>query len=136
MKQTLAAIVLCLLIAGPVTNDASERRIYHCASSDEVHAALKTVKAGDTVLLQGGKVYEIEKSSKDPEHAMKGVRPVFFEEFKGYGDCKTYDRYSLKANNEIQGPAIVEQMDTTIVIPPRQRARVDRFGNIIMDVIP
>ncbi len=79
-------------------------------------------------------MYEIEEGSEDPGQAMKGIRQVFFEEFDGYGDCKTYDRYSLKANNVIQGPAIVEQMDTTIVIPPRQTARVDRFGNIIMDI--
>jgi N-methylhydantoinase A len=86
--------------------------------------------------IEKEEMYEIEEGSEDSEHAMKGVRQVFFEDFKGYGDCNTYDRYALKANNVIRGPAIVEQMDTTIVVPPRQRARVDRFGNIIMDVTP
>jgi N-methylhydantoinase A len=84
--------------------------------------------------IEKEEMYEIEGGSEDPEHATKGVRQVFFEDYKGYGDCKTYDRYSLKANNVIRGPAIVEQMDTTIVVPPRQRASVDRFGNIIMDI--
>ena len=85
--------------------------------------------------IEKEEMYEIEEGREDPEHAMKGIRQVYFEEFKGYGDCKTYDRYLLKANNLIQGPAILEQMDTTIVIPPGQKAVVDRFGNIIMEII-
>jgi N-methylhydantoinase A len=86
--------------------------------------------------LEKEEMYTIEEGSEDAGHALKGIRQVFFEEFKGYGDCQTYDRYALNANNVIQGPAVVEQMDTTIVIPPRQMARVDRFGNIIIDIIP
>ncbi len=57
-----------------------------------------------------------------------------WEEFKEFRDSKTYDRYLLKANNVIAGPAIIEQMDTTIVIPPNQKATVDRYGNIIIDI--
>lgn len=81
-------------------------------------------------------MYEIKEGPENADKALKGIRRVYFEEFHGYGDCKTYDRYRLEANNVIHGPAIVEQMDTTIVIPPRQTARVDRFGNIIIDIIP
>lgn len=86
--------------------------------------------------LEKEEMYAIKEGSEDAGHALKGIRQVFFEDFKGYGDCQTYDRYALEACNVIEGPAIVEQMDTTIVIPPRQTARVDRFGNIIMDIIP
>jgi N-methylhydantoinase A len=86
--------------------------------------------------LEKEEMYAIEEGSENASHALKGIRQVFFEDFKGYGDCQTYDRYALKAYNVIQGPAIVEQMDTTIVIPPRQTARVDQFGNIIMDIKP
>lgn len=81
-------------------------------------------------------MYEIEAGSEDSGHALKGMRKVFFEDLRGYADCRTYDRYALKANNVIRGPGIVEQMDTTITIPPRQTARVDRFGNIIMEIVP
>ena len=86
--------------------------------------------------LEKEEMYAIEEGSENASHALKGIRQVFFEDFEGYGDCQTYDRYALKAYNIIQGPAIVEQMDTTIVIPPRQTARVDQFGNIIMDIKP
>jgi hypothetical protein len=32
----------------------------------------------------------------------------------------------------VTGPAIVEQLDTTTVIPPGHRARVDRVGNLVI----
>ena len=32
------------------------------------------------------------------------------------------------------GPAIVNQYDSTTVIPPGIKARVDRFGTIVIDV--
>src|SRR5690606_39953367 len=37
-----------------------------------------------------------------------------------------YDRDRLKAGNVIDGPAIVEQFDSTTIIGPGQRATVDR----------
>jgi len=79
-------------------------------------------------------MFEIEKGSANADQARKPTRKVYFEEFDGYEDCSTFDRSRLMANNVIRGPAIIEQMDTTIVIPPNQAARVDPFGNIIIDI--
>ena len=44
-----------------------------------------------------------------------------------------YDRAALKAGNRLEGPAIVNQYDSTTVIPPGLTAHVDRFGNIVID---
>jgi N-methylhydantoinase A/oxoprolinase/acetone carboxylase beta subunit len=45
-----------------------------------------------------------------------------------------YDRAALKAGNRLEGPAIVNQYDSTTVIPPGIGARVDSSGNIVIDV--
>jgi hydantoinase/oxoprolinase-like protein len=45
-----------------------------------------------------------------------------------------YDRAGLKAGNRLEGPAIVSQYDSTTVIPPGVGARVDRSGNIVIEV--
>jgi N-methylhydantoinase A/oxoprolinase/acetone carboxylase beta subunit len=45
-----------------------------------------------------------------------------------------YDRTALKAGNRLVGPAIVNQYDSTTVIPPGIEAHVDRFGNIVIEV--
>jgi len=81
-----------------------------------------------------GRMFEIERGTADADQARKGTRRVYFEEFNGYESCSTFDRSRLMANNVILGPAIIEQMDTTIVIPPNQIAKVDPFGNIIIDM--
>jgi 5-oxoprolinase (ATP-hydrolysing)/N-methylhydantoinase A len=43
-----------------------------------------------------------------------------------------YSRPRLRAGNLITGPAVIEQSDTTTVLPPGARARVDRYGNLIV----
>ena len=47
-------------------------------------------------------------------------------------DCPIYDRYKLQSGNEIEGPAIVEEVDSTTVIHPEVRAAVDRHGNLFL----
>ena len=44
-----------------------------------------------------------------------------------------YDREGLRAGDRLVGPAIVEQYDTTTVIPPGLEAEIDRHGNILID---
>jgi N-methylhydantoinase A/oxoprolinase/acetone carboxylase beta subunit len=46
-----------------------------------------------------------------------------------------YDRAALKAGNRLEGPAIVNQYDSTTVIPPGLSAQIDRFGNIVIDAV-
>ena len=45
-----------------------------------------------------------------------------------------YDRTQLQAGNLLEGPAIVNQYDSTTVIPPGVRAHVDASGNIVIEV--
>jgi N-methylhydantoinase A/oxoprolinase/acetone carboxylase beta subunit len=45
-----------------------------------------------------------------------------------------YDRAALKAGNRLTGPAIVNQYDSTTVIPPGVGAHVDASGNIVIEV--
>ena len=49
-----------------------------------------------------------------------------------YESCNIYVREKLLAGAVITGPAIVEQLDSTTVIFPKQTAKVDAFGNIII----
>jgi N-methylhydantoinase A/oxoprolinase/acetone carboxylase beta subunit len=45
-----------------------------------------------------------------------------------------YDRTALKAGNELEGPAIVNQYDSTTVIPPGLTARIDGYGNVVIAI--
>jgi N-methylhydantoinase A len=58
-------------------------------------------------------------------------RPVHFGEH-GWVATRVVDRNSLGSGDEVRGPAIVDQLDSTIVLPPGTAARVDEVGNVII----
>jgi N-methylhydantoinase A len=66
--------------------------------------------------------------------ARKGNRPVFFAEAGGYVDTPVYDHYALVPGVEVQGPAIVEQRESTVVVGPKGRAHLDAQYNLIMQI--
>ena len=65
-------------------------------------------------------------------NALKETRPVYFAETGGRVDCPIFDRYQLGSGDEITGPAIIEEVDSTAVIHPDYRAVVDEFGNLFL----
>ena len=66
------------------------------------------------------------------EATAKGQRPVYFAESKGFVDCPVYDRYGLGAGAVVQGPAIVEEIDSTTVVHPHYQVRVDDVGQMVL----
>ena len=74
----------------------------------------------------------------DPAHrratlaeARTGTRPVWFG---GWTDTPVYWRDHLPADLNLTGPAILEQMDTTLVLDPGDHVRMDADGNLIVTV--
>jgi N-methylhydantoinase A len=65
--------------------------------------------------------------------APRGHRSVVFE---GHGplDCGVYDRYALRPGMEFQGPALVEERESTCVIGPATRVTVDAQLNLVLDL--
>lgn len=66
------------------------------------------------------------------EDASKGKRDVYFKEFNDYAETPIYDRAVLPIKTPINGPAIVEQIDSTVLIPPNFEAELDEFNNMII----
>ena len=73
--------------------------------------------------------YEPEGTIED---ALIEYRQVFFEEAGGYTPTPIYNRAQLPVESQFSGPAIVEQMDSTTVIPPGFVVRVDEYKNMIL----
>ena len=61
----------------------------------------------------------------------KSTRPVRFN--GQWHSTAVFDRLSLATGTIIQGPAILEQPDTTVLIEPGLLGRVDEFGNTIIE---
>ncbi len=62
--------------------------------------------------------------------AETGRRPVFFD--GAWQETPVYWRDRLPADYRIVGPAIVEQMDTTVLIPPGDRAEAAADGGMLI----
>lgn len=67
----------------------------------------------------------------DASTALKETRPVYFTELRSYVDAPVYDRYALGLGSKIQGPAIVEERESTAVIGPSATVTIDRFANLV-----
>jgi N-methylhydantoinase A len=67
------------------------------------------------------------------EDAMVAQRHTWMPEADGWTDVPLYDRTRLGAGHIIDGPAIIEQMDSTTVILPGQRATVDPYANLVIE---
>jgi N-methylhydantoinase A len=65
----------------------------------------------------------------------KGSRPAYFPECGGFVETAVYDRYAFKPGMEFNGPAIVEERESTLIVGGRGRARVDERLNVIMEFI-
>jgi N-methylhydantoinase A len=62
----------------------------------------------------------------------KATRRAYFPEARGYTDTPVYDRYELAAGTSLTGPAIVEERESTTVLPPGATATVDEYANLIV----
>lgn len=67
--------------------------------------------------------------------AIKETRQVYFGESGGFHTTVIYDRDKMPAGSTFQGPAIIDQMDTTTVVPPDWRGEVDEHGNIVLRIV-
>jgi N-methylhydantoinase A len=72
---------------------------------------------------------EGSKTGQTPEPA--GERGVSFEAASAVR-TPIYQRDHMAPGQEISGPAVVEQLDSTTLVFPHYRAVVDRFGNLII----
>jgi N-methylhydantoinase A len=69
---------------------------------------------------------------EDQEIPVTEVRKVRYEGVSEFVDTRIIQRDKLKSGSIVEGPAIIEQMDSTCVIPPDWKAYNDRYGNLIV----
>jgi N-methylhydantoinase A len=72
----------------------------------------------------------IQFSKAADRKALKGRRKVFMPEAGGFVACPVYDRYALGPGARLRGPAVIEEEESTVVVGPGARIRVDASGNL------
>jgi N-methylhydantoinase A len=66
--------------------------------------------------------------------ARRGIRRALFEGH-GWCECAVYDRYRLAPGAAFAGPALVEERESTCVIPPGAQVSVDKHRNLVIELV-
>ena len=85
-------------------------------------------------MIPKAKLTAYKVNGYDTERALRGYRKVYFDSKKRFMDCPIYEMEKLAFQNQIKGPAIIEQLGSTIIIPPLQRALVDKYKNVVIQI--
>ena len=63
--------------------------------------------------------------------AETATRPVYFHNEPV--DTRIYDRTDLMPGDVVEGPVVIEQLDSTTLVWPNQTASVDAYGNLVLE---
>ncbi|MDQ8732355.1 hydantoinase/oxoprolinase family protein [Bradyrhizobium sp. LHD-71] len=74
-----------------------------------------------------------ETKQGDIASACRGQRQVLFEGH-GWQSCAVYDRYALPHGSTFSGPALIEERESTCVVGPGARVRVDEMRNLVIEL--
>jgi N-methylhydantoinase A len=113
--------------------DARHAQIHgHAAREKEVEVVSYRLRARVSVPKFEPRARPRPAGAAEAKAAFKGRRMVWFDGLNG-AEVPVYERDRLAIGATFAGPAIVEQMDATTVIPAGWRAEVDAFGNLILE---
>jgi len=76
----------------------------------------------------------LERGAAPPAESRAGTRRVYWAELGDFEPTPVFWGERLEPGNRIAGPAIVQVPDTTIVVHPGQAARLDPYGNVLIEL--
>jgi N-methylhydantoinase A len=116
---------------GRAFHRAYARRYGFAAEGEPVEATTwKLTAYGESQVVE---LPRFERAVERLEDAVRERRPAYFPETGGYTETVVYDRYLLYPGAEVVGPAVVEERESTTVVPPGMAARVDDHGGLIVE---
>lgn len=116
-------------------HESHERAYGHATDSSPVE--IVNVRATATGAIPHPQSRETAKATEPAATAIRTRRQVYFAESGNTQhesvECPVYDRYRLKSGHTVNGPAIIDEVDSTTVVEPGYRATVDRLGNLLIE---
>ena len=89
-------------------------------------------RASATGIVTGKPLLLAQGESGRSSTATTGSRACYFLDYKESWLTPVLDRTLLRQGEKFEGPAIVEQMDATTIVPPGFTARVDDWSNLVL----
>ena len=76
----------------------------------------------------------LDQGARPAPEAQATTRPVYWAETGDFAATPAFWGERLRTGNTVIGPAIIQVPDTTIVVHPGQTARVDPYGNVLIEL--
>jgi N-methylhydantoinase A len=133
--------LLRVTLPGPTPSRAELQALFEAAYHARFRVSLPSIRA-NLVNLNVSVIGQrpdidlsrlIDPAGRLPQPSPRATRQVWFG---GPVETPVYWRDHLPLDPQITGPAIIEQMDTTIIIDPGCHVRGDADGNLIVRVAP
>ena len=114
-------------------HDAHQRRYGHMAQAEAVEIVNFQVMAIGRIPKPATKRFE--PATGPQQDAPSGIRQAYFNATDAC-DVPVLRRGDLRPGVRVEGPAVIEEQTSTIVLYPGQRATVDGYLNIEVEVQP
>ncbi len=98
------------------------------AANREPHYTLDLLRVSVKKTMPKPKLIEHPLQSRDSAHAWKGTRKILWGS-PTTGEAKIYDWDQLQPGNLLEGPAILEDANTTYFVPENWTLQMDKFSN-------
>ena len=114
------------------TFHANHRDLYGYSYEGKEVAELVNIGVTGLGLIKRPPVPELRVGGPDASAALKATNRMHVSHGQEAADCPVYARELMLAGNTVDGPAIIEQYDSTTVIEPEWQGTIDRFGNLVV----
>jgi N-methylhydantoinase A len=109
----------------------AHRRLYGY-SLKEQPIEIVTYRELGRVVTPKPRLRKFTKTSRSPARALKTERAAYFDKYRDYVKAPVYDSNMLRSGNKIEGPAIVEYENSTLVVQPDYVGAMDEYRNIVL----
>ncbi len=144
MRYVGQAFVLVIeLPAGPYSSESREaflrafEETYHktfTRTPPGVSVEIVNVRISQRADIPGGDMALQAASAAGDGDACKGRRRAYFPEGGDFVETDVYDRYRMHPGTRYEGPAIVEEMESTLIVGPGAAFGIDESGNLIAEL--
>jgi N-methylhydantoinase A len=105
------------------------------AGFHEARVEVVTYRVRASAISPKPRIVAAAEGDREPAADARGpARPVYWSALGDFDMTPVFLGDRLKPGNVIAGPAIIQVPDTTIVVHPFQTARVDPYGNVLIDL--
>ncbi len=92
-----------------------------------INMAIRAIGVTDKPRLSAG-----EDAGPDPAHARKGDREIYVPEDADFREIPVFNGHTLACGNRVDGPAVIEQMNTTLFVAASFNVVVDGLGSFVV----